>query len=173
MKTRFDRYARLTHNPSMSYLRLFGPTAFCLLWCLSAAAGGFQVGDNFTGFQAADQAGGKFTFKPGDAKFLILNTPGESGTPEDVKDPGWFEKNHALMLVNISDLSALKRRIARSRLSSKPYRLLVLEDAALAERLPKQSGKMSVLSLDDQGKITAVRYAAPGKELQALFSNAK
>ena len=157
----------------MRSLRFFGPTVFCLLWCLSAAAGVFQAGDTFTGFQAADQAGGKFTFKPGDARFVIVNTPGESGTPEDVKDPEWFEKNHALMLVNISDLSAFKRRIARSRLSSKPYRLLVLEDAALAERLPKRSGKMSVLSVDGQGKITAVRYAAPGKELQALFSNAK
>ena len=87
-------------------------------------------------------------------------------------DPQWFDKNHALLVVNISGLSAFKRRIARGRMESKPFRLLVVEDADAAARFPRQKDKFTVLRLDDRGSVTEIVYAAPGRELQDLFAPA-
>jgi hypothetical protein len=53
-----------------------------------------------------------------------------------------------------------------SRLEAKPFRVCVIDDAAVAARFPNQRGKFTVLQLDDDGKIVAVRFAAPGKELK-------
>ena len=144
-----------------------------LLLAFSAGADVYKPGDSFIGFQAADQHGAAFTFKAGDAKFILFDTPGESGPSEQPQDAGWFDKNHALLLVNITDLSFLKRKIARSRLESKPFRLLVVDDENAAARFPTEKGKLTVLLLDDQGKITSIRFAAPGKEVQALVTGGK
>src|SRR5262245_22473391 len=148
----------------MNARRFFSGAGLCLLWCVSAAAAAFQAGDSFVGFTAEDQHGTSSTFKAGDARFIIVDTPGETGTSEGVvKDPDWFNKNHALLVVDISDLGFLKRGVARSRLKSKPFHLLVVDDKKVSERFPKQQGKLTVLMLDPQGKVTAVRFVAPGK----------
>src|SRR5437867_1907286 len=144
----------------MNSSRRFRMAGLCLLWCMAAAAAAFQTGDSFVGFQAADQHGKSFSFKAGEAKLIIVDTPGESGASEGVKDPEWFAKNQALLVVDISDLSFFKRGVARSRLQSKSFHLLVVDDKSVAARFPKQTGKLSVLFVDPQGKITAVRFAA-------------
>jgi hypothetical protein len=44
-----------------------------------------------------------------------LGTPADSGPSEGIKDPNWFEKSQAMLVVNIAELSAFKRRMARSK----------------------------------------------------------
>ena len=132
----------------------------------------YRVGDTFVVPTGADQHGKALEAKPGEYRAVIVDTPGESGSAEPPKDPQWFEKNHALLVVNISGLSAFKRRIARGRMESKPFRLLVVEDADAAARFPRQKDKFTVLRLDDRGSVTEIVYAAPGRELQDLFAPA-
>jgi len=130
------------------------------------AAEPFQVGGAFSLPAGLDQHGKDLTFSAKEYRTVIFDTPGDSGAAEPPKDPQWFQKNQALMIVNISGFSAFKRRIARSRMESKPFRMLVMEDADLAARFPRKEGTLTVIRLDDQGVITAITFAAPGKELQ-------
>ena len=135
-----------------------------------ATAAAYKTGDSFVGFSASDQTGTAFTFKAGDARFILLDTPGESGTAAQMQDPEWLSKHHALLVVNISELSFIKRRVARSRMKTKPFRMLVVDDSDVAKKFPREDGKFSVLVLDEKGTITAVKFATPGKELQDLIA---
>ena|SRR5437899_1771060 len=153
-------------SPLLAFLSL-------LLLAFSSEADVYKPGDSFIGFQSADQHGTAFTFKANDAKFILFDTPGESGPSEQPKDAGWFDKNHALLLVNITDLSFFKRKLARSRLESKPFRLLVVDNENAAARFPTEKGKLTVLLLDNQGRIASIRFAAPGKEVQTLVAEGK
>ncbi len=152
-------------------------TGFCLLaligFGIQARADMYKPGASFIGFSAADQHDTPFTFKAGDARFILFDTPGESGQASAPSDASWFEKHHALLVVNISELSYFKRKVAHSRLSSKPFRTMVLTDKDTAARFPRQTGKFTVLVLDEKGTVTDIRYAAPGADLQSLLDNIK
>ncbi|MFO1452715.1 MAG: hypothetical protein U1F61_31405 [Opitutaceae bacterium] len=137
-----------------------------------ARAEPYRVGDAVDFSAGLDQHGKPLASTPGDFRAVIFETPGESGSAEPPKDPDWFGRNRALMVVNISGFSSFKRRIARSRMEAKPFRILVLEDAKAADRFPRQKDKFTVLRLDEKGLITEILYAAPGKELQGLFAPA-
>jgi len=143
-----------------------------MVFALAAQADAYKSGDSFVGFKAADQHGTPFTFKPGSIRFVIFDTP-EGEASESPQDPKWFEKHHALMVINLTELSAFKRRIARSRAESKPFSLLLVEDKDVAAKFPRQKEKFTVLLVDEQGKITDVKFVTPGKELQALLSGDK
>ncbi|MBL9175010.1 MAG: hypothetical protein JNL10_15840 [Verrucomicrobiales bacterium] len=132
----------------------------------------YRVGDTVELSGGTDQHGKILQAAPGEFRAVIFETPGESGSAEPPKDPEWFTKNQALMVVNISGFSAFKRRIARSRMESKPFRILVVDDPKVADRFPRQKDKFTVLKLDEKGGITAILYAAPGRELQGLFAPA-
>lgn len=136
-----------------------------LLLPLPALADTYKVGDSFVGFSAPDQHGAVATFKAGDAKTILFDTPdgGDSQTPND---PEWFSKNKALLLINISNFAPFKKRMAASRMESKPFRMLVVGDQAAAGRFPVQTGKFTVLKLDASGKIASIAYATPGAEVK-------
>lgn len=142
-----------------------------LAFPLTSFAQTYKVGDSFVGFSAPDQHGAVTTFKAGDAKTILFDTPdgGESQAPND---PDWFANNHALLLVNISDFAPFKRRMAASRMESKPFKMLVVGDSAAAGRFPVQPGKFTVLTLDASGKITAISYAAPGADVKKAVEGA-
>jgi len=146
--------------------------AACIsLLTVDSAAQVYKVGDSFVGFAAPDNQGMKVTFKAGDARFILLDSPGEHNEPQNPQDPDWFKKNHALLLVNISDFSALKRKIARSRMKAKPFQILVVEDKTAAARFPRQKGKFTVLLLDQKGIVTGIKFATAGPELKQLVAD--
>jgi len=137
----------------------------------AARADVYKAGDSFIGFSAPDQHGADFTFKAGDAKVILFDTPAADGTPQQSPEPDWFAKNHVLPLVNISALSFVKRNVAQTRMAAKTYRLLVVDNKSIAERFPVQQGKFTVLFLNERGVITDIRFAAPGQELRELLIN--
>lgn len=140
-----------------------------LCTCCAIAAAEVSVyaaGESVAGLRMKDQQGTEHSFKSGDARFILFETPAESGPSQSPQDPEWFKKNRALVVVNLSEFSGLKRRAAVSRIEAKPFRVCVIDDAAVAARFPNQSGKFTVLQLDEDGKIVVVRFVAPGKELK-------
>ena len=137
----------------------------------AARADVYKAGDSFVGFSAPDQHGADFIFKAADARVILFDTPAPNGEPQQSPEPDWFAKNHVLPVVNISALSFIKRNVAQTRMAAKPYRLLVLDNKSSAERFPVQTGKFTVLFLNERGIITDIRFAAPGQELQELLIN--
>ena len=138
---------------------------------LAARADVYKAGDSLIGFSAPDQHGADVTFKAGDAKVILFDTPAADGTSQPSPEPDWFAKNRVLPVVNISDLSFLKRKVAQTRMAAKTYRLLVVDTKSVAERFPVQQGKFTVLFLNERGVITDIRFAAPGQELRELLIN--
>ena len=82
-----------------------------LLLPLTAFADTYKVGDSFVGFSAPDQHGAVTTFKAGDARTILFDTP-DGGDSQAPNDPEWFAKNQALLLINVSDFAPFKRRMA-------------------------------------------------------------
>jgi hypothetical protein len=136
----------------------------------AAQAGVYRAGDSFIGFSAADQHGADVTFRAGDARVILFDTPAATGASQPSPEPDRFAKNHVLPVVNISDLSFLKRKIAQAQMAARTYPLLVVDNKTLAERFPVQNGKFTVFFLNEHGVITNIRFAAPGKELRELLS---
>jgi hypothetical protein len=76
-----------------------------------------------------------------------------------------------LPVVNISDLSFLKHKVAQMRMAAKTYPLLVVDNKSIAGRFPVQNGKFTLLFLSEQGVITDIRFGAPGNELRELLAS--
>jgi hypothetical protein len=151
---------------------LICPIVFCFAAiCLAARADVYKAGDSLIGFSAPDQHGTVVTFRAGDARVILFDTPAATGSSQPSPDPDRFGKNHVLPVVNTSDLSFLKRKVAQTRMAAKTYRLLVVDNKSIAERFPVQNGKFTLLFLSQQGVITDVRFAAPGQELRELLTN--
>jgi len=147
----------------------FRALGLCLLLAGAVqAAELYKAGGKFDGFSVADQHGNAFTYKPGACRFVIFEVAGEAGSSSQPRDPNWFDAHRAVLVVDISGLSSFKRRIARSRMEAKSFRILAVEDADLAGRFPREKDKFTVLTLDDQGLIASVQFASAGKELQDL-----
>ena len=138
---------------------------------LTAKADVYKAGDSFIGFSASDQHGTNVTFEAGVARVILFDTPAANGESRPSPEPDWFVKNHVLLVVNTSDLSFIKRKAAQTRMATKPYRLLVVDNKSIAERFPVQTGKFTVLFLNQRGVITDIRFAAPGQELRELLIN--
>jgi hypothetical protein len=122
------------------------------------------------GFSAPDQHGTVVTFRAGDARVILFDTPAATGASQPSPDPDRFAKNHVLPVVNISDLSFLKHKVAQTRMAAKTYPLLVVDDKSIAGRFPVQHGKFTLLFLSEQGVITNIRFATPGKLRELLAS---
>ena len=138
---------------------------------LAARADVYKAGDSLVGFSAPDQHGTIVTFRAGDARVILFDTPAATGASQPSPDPDRFAKNHVLPVVNISDLSFLKHKVAQTRMAAKTYPLLVVDNKSIAGRFPVQNGKFTLLFLSEQGVITNIRFAAPGKELRELLAN--
>ena len=136
----------------------------------AARADIYKAGDSFVGFSATDQHGADVTFRAGDARVILFDTPAATGSSQPSPEPDIFAKNHVLPVVNISDLSFLKRKVAQTRMAAKTYPLLVVDNKSVAGRFPVQNGKFTVFLLNEQGVITDIRFAAPGKELRELLT---
>ena len=130
----------------------------------------YKAGDSFIGFSAPDQHGTVVTFRAGDARVILFDTPAATGASQPSPDPDRFAKNHVLPVVNISDLYFIKRNLAQTRMAGKTYPLLVVDNKSIAGRFPVQNGKFTLLFLSEQGVITNIRFAAPGKELRELLT---
>ena len=138
---------------------------------LAARADVYKAGDSLVGFSASDQHGTIVTFRAGDARVILFDTPAATGASQPSPDPDRFAKNHVLPVVNISDLSFLKHKVAQTRMAAKSYPLLVVDNKSIAGRFPVQNGKFTLLFLSEHGVITNIRFAAPGKELRELLAS--
>jgi hypothetical protein len=137
---------------------------------LVARADVYKAGDSFIGFSAPDQHGADVTFRAGDARVILFDTPAATGASQPSPEPDRFAKNHVLPVVNTSDLSFFKRKVAQTRMAAKTYQLLVVDNKSIAGRFPVQNGKFTLLFLNEQGVITEIRFATPGKELRELLT---
>lgn len=150
-----------------------------LVLLLSAATLGaapYQKGDLFEPFATKDQHDRAYTYEGG-ARLVIVSFEMGAGKAAN----GFFEKqgadfldrHHAIFIANIHGMPGIGRVFALPKMRKYPHRILLADAEGFLARYPEQENKLTVVSLDDAGKVTAIRFVDPKKDLAAVFTPAK
>lgn len=162
-----------------SVLRLFAVlAAFIAALSLPAAepAGKYQPGDTFAVFTTKDQHEKDYTY-PGGARLVIVAFEMGTGKATNAfleKQPADFLDEHkAVFISNIHGMPGVGRMFALPKMKKYPHRILLADAENFLARYPSQDDMLTVLSLDEKGVVTDVRFVNPKKDLPALFAPAK
>lgn len=148
---------------------------FCLV-TLSLAAAPYRVGDTFEAFTTKDQHDRSFTYTGG-SRLIIVSFEMGSGKAAngylEEQPAGFLDQHRALFIANIYGMPGIGRAFALPKMRKYPHRILLADAENFLARYPTQEDKLTVLTLDDAGKITAIRFINPKKEMATLFAPAK
>ena len=148
---------------------------FCFL-TLGLAAAPYRVGDTFEAFTTKDQHDRTFTYTGGSRLIIVSFEMGSgkaaNGYFED-QPAGFLDQHRALFIANIHGMPGIGRAFALPKMRKYPHRILLADAENFLARYPAEEDKLTVLTLDDAGKITAIRFIHPKKELAGLFAPAK
>ncbi len=148
---------------------------FCLA-TLSLAAAPYRVGDTFEAFTTKDQHDRSFTYTGG-SRLIIVSFEMGSGKAAnsyfEEQPAGFLDQQKALFIANIHGMPGIGRAFALPKMRKYPHRILLADAENFLVRYPTEEDKLTVLTLDEAGKITAVRFINPKKELAGLFAPAK
>ncbi len=147
-----------------------------LLTAVAAAAAPYRVGDTFERFTTRDQHDKPYTYEGG-ARLVIVAfamSPGKAANAFFEKQPADFLQRHqAVFISNIYGMPGIARTFAMPKMRRYPHRIILADAAHFLDRYPSEEDKLTVLSLDEAGKITALRFVDPAKELAGVFAPAK
>lgn len=150
------------------------PLIFFLSTVLLSAATEYQVGDPFEPIFVKDQheRDAEVSAANGIRHFIVSFTMGSGKKANqylEKKGSTWLEDNQAAFLANIYGMPAVGRFFALPKMQKYPHRILLGDNENLLDRYPMQDGKLTVLDLDRDGIITAIRFLDPGKDLDSLL----
>lgn len=154
-------------------------TATILLALVSFApafADVYKPGDAFEGFSTKDQHDKAYSYEGGVRLVIVAFTmsPGKAANAFFEKQPADFlAKHHAVFISNIHGMPGIGRAFALPKMRKYPHRILLADAEHFLDRYPSQEDKLTVLSLDQAGKVTAIRFVDPAKELAGVFAAAK
>ncbi len=143
---------------------------------LSLAAASYQPGDKFESFATKDQHEKPFTYAGG-ARLVIVSFEMGSGKAANAyfeKQPADFlEKQQTVFIANIHGMPGIGRAFALPKMRKYPHRILLADAEGFLARYPEQEDKLTVLTLDEAGVVTAIRFVNPKKDLSSLFAATK
>ncbi|AOS44407.1 hypothetical protein Verru16b_01469 [Lacunisphaera limnophila] len=147
-----------------------------LLSAVTLGAAPYRVGDTFEPFTTKDQHDRPYTYEGG-ARLIVVSF--EMGVGKAAN--GFFEeqpadflaKQQTVFIANIYGMPGIGRTFALPKMRRYPHRILLADAENFLARYPEQEDKLTVLSLDPAGRITAIRFLNPKKELAGIFAPAK
>jgi hypothetical protein len=144
-----------------------------LLLPVLLAAAPYRVGDKLEAFTTKDQHDRSYTLD-GSARLLVVSfamKPGKAVNAFLEEQPaGFLDQHHALYLANIYGMPSIGRVFALPKMRKYPHRILLADAEGFLDRYPQQEDKVTVLSLDPGGVITAIRFVDPKKEIASVFA---
>jgi hypothetical protein len=147
-----------------------------LLGTAAAVAAPYAVGDAFAGFTTRDQHERAYTY-PSGAHLVIVAHAMDSARAANAyleKQPADFlDRHRAIYLANIHGMPGFVRRFALPKMQKYPHRILLGETKDFLARYPAREDRLTVLILDDAGRITALRFVDPAQELATIFAHTK
>lgn len=149
--------------------------AFCFLasGLLHAAdSSKYAVGDKFEGFATKDQHDKPFTYEGG-ARLVVVSFEMDTGKSAN----GFIEKQgadflgqqRAVFVANIHGMPGIARAFALPKMRKYPHRILLADGEHFLDRYPSKENHLTVLQLDEQGAIAAIRFVGK-KEAAAAFA---
>ncbi len=142
----------------------------------SAFADVYKPGDSFEAFSTKDQHEKAYSYEGGARLVIVAFTmsPGKAANAFFEKQPaGFLDKHHAIFISNIYGMPGIGRAFALPKMRKYPHRILLADAEHFLDRYPSQEDKLTVLSLDEAGKISGIRFVDPAKELAGVFAPAK
>jgi hypothetical protein len=134
----------------------------------------YAVGDAFAGFSTRDQHDQPFTYAAGDTRVVIVSFVMGTGKAANAffeRQPANFLAEHrALFIANIHGMPGIARTFAMPKMRKYPHRILLADAENFLARYPQQPDRLTVLALDEAGKIAAIRFIDPKSELPAFFA---
>ena len=158
----------------MHAIRLLRSAFFFLLATAGLlAADPYKVGDTLEPFTVKDQHEKEYKFEAGKVTTVIVSFNMSEGKDANT----WFAKQgasylpdrKAVFIANIHGMPGIGRFFALPKMKKYPHPILLGDSETLLQRYPTAKGKLTVLSLDPAGKITAISHLDPEKEMEKLF----
>lgn len=135
----------------------------------------YRVGDPITPFTIKDQHDQALLVSAAEGiRHVIVSFDMPTGRDAnryfEKRGAAFLPENDAIFLANIHGMPAIGRLFALPKMKKYPHRILLGDDEHLLDRYPAQDGKLTVLDLAPDGRITAVRFLDPEKDLDQLFA---
>lgn len=153
----------------------------CLLWGLTAplaveAKGKhFQVGERLPAWTLVDQHGASLPLGPGVRTMLFSREMASKDLIQELltaEGAEFLSEHQAVYLVDISGMPSMITKVfALPKMRDYPFRLYLDYDGSQTERLPVETGKVTLLFLEDRN-IKAIRYLDNRDEIRAELTRA-
>lgn len=135
-----------------------------LLGVMSASAEPYEKGSRMQGFNAKDQHGAAFEFKPASVKYLLVSHDMDTGKKANAvltalgKD--YLTDRKAVYLANIHGMPGVGRMFAIPKMKKYAHRIVLGDDGELIAKFPQQAGKVTVIGISG-GKVKSLAYWSP------------
>ncbi|MBL9203157.1 MAG: hypothetical protein JNL39_21790 [Opitutaceae bacterium] len=141
-----------------------------------AAAEPYKAGDKFEGFACKDQHEKDYSYVGGARRIVVAFEMG-SGKAANAyfeKQPAAFlDQEKTLFISNIHGMPGIGRMFALPKMKKYPHRILLADSENFLVRYPRKEDHLTVLTLDDAGKVTAVDFVNPKKAMAEIFAGKK
>ena len=135
------------------------------------AAAVFAPGERFPGLSTRDQHDRPYAWA-GEARRLVVAFEMDTGKAANAfleKQGADFLARHAtLFLSNIHGMPGIARTFALPKMRKYPHRILLADGEHFLDRYPRQENHLTVLDLDAQGVVTAVRFVPKADAAKAF-----
>ena len=141
-----------------------------------AAAEPYKVGDKFEVFACKDQHEKEFSYAGGVRRIVVSFEMGSGKAANSFfeKQPASFlDQEKTLFISNIHGMPGIGRMFALPKMKKYPHRILLADSENFLVRYPKKEDHLTVLTLDEAGKITAVDFVNPKQAMAGIFAGNK
>lgn len=139
----------------------------------AAPAAMYQVGDTLAPFTTQDQHGQTYRYEPGAARLVVVAFAMKAGKAANAffeKQPAAFLDEHrAIFLSNIHGMPGIARTFALPKMRKYPHRILLADTEDFLARYPQKEGALTVLALDEAGRITSIDQIDAQAGLSSVF----
>jgi hypothetical protein len=127
----------------------------------------YAKGDRMESFQVKTQHDQEFTFRPNEARVLLVTHDMDTGKKANAVLTTFgkekLAQSRVLYLANIHGMPGIGRMFALPKMRRYSHIILLGDSPELIARFPEEKGKVTVLHLSD-GRIDSVRYWSPGEQ---------
>jgi hypothetical protein len=131
------------------------------------AAGKYSEGDVVASFTVKDQHGQPFTFAPGVRHLLLgfdMSTSKQANQKLSELGKDFMPERNAVFLADIHAMPGIGRMFALPKMRRYNHRILLGDQKGLMDPFPFKEGRITVLTLDAEGRITRIGFWDAAKE---------
>lgn len=158
-----------------SLLRLLFVSIFLAApaWLLAADVQQYAVGDKFESFTTRDQHDKPFTYEGG-ARLIVVSFEMDTGKAAnsflEQQGADFLPKKYAVFIADIHGMPGIGRAFAMPKMRKYPHRIILADAEGFLARYPSKENHLTAFSLDEKGRITAIRFI-PKKDAAKAFAD--